>query len=147
MLLAEWDPYTRPILAEVEGEVVFEDLVDGASVAENTDETTGFTKRVVIDWRGNQRGEGLKPALAIARGGSVAKVDRGGEARPVLGMFLGGAYLADVMLYCRNRIYPLGLPNGVSHFLAAILGLFALLFGLGGGRLPPKTEAVRAYCG
>jgi DNA-directed RNA polymerase subunit beta' len=82
--LAEWDPYTRPILAEVEGEVLFEDLLDGASVAENTDEATGFTKRVVIDWRGNQRGEGLKPALAIARGGSVAKVDRGGEARYLL---------------------------------------------------------------
>ena len=60
--------------------------------------------------------------------------------RPVLGMFLGGAYLADVMLYCRNRIYPLGLPNGVSHILAAILGLFAIIFGLGGGRLPPKPE-------
>jgi len=82
--LAEWDPYTRPILAEVEGEVVFEDLVDGASVAENTDEATGFTKRVVIDWRGNQRGEGLKPALAIGRGGSIAKVERGGDARYLL---------------------------------------------------------------
>jgi DNA-directed RNA polymerase subunit beta' len=82
--LAEWDPYTRPILAEVEGEVVFEDLVDGASVAENTDEATGFTKRVVIDWRTNQRGDGLKPALAIARGGVVAKVDRGGDARYLL---------------------------------------------------------------
>lgn len=68
-------------------------------------------------------------------------LDSGG-ARPVLGMFLGGAYLADVMLYCRHRIYPLGLPNGVSHMLAAILGLFAMLFGLGGGRLPPKPEAM-----
>jgi diacylglycerol kinase family enzyme len=64
----------------------------------------------------------------------------GGDTRPVLGMFLGGAYLADVMLYCRNRIYPLGLPNGVSHVLAAILGLFAIVFGLGGGRLPPKPQ-------
>jgi DNA-directed RNA polymerase subunit beta' len=82
--LAEWDPYTRPILAEVEGEVVFEDLLDGASVAENTDEATGFTKRVVIDWRTNQRGEGLKPALAVARGGVVQKVDRGGDARYLL---------------------------------------------------------------
>jgi diacylglycerol kinase family enzyme len=72
----------------------------------------------------------------------LISLDSGGEARPVLGMFLGGAYLADVMLYCRNRIYPLGLPNGVSHFLAAILGLSALLFGLGGGRLPPKPEAM-----
>lgn len=66
-------------------------------------------------------------------------LDRGGE-RPVLGMFLGGAYLADVMLYCRHRIYPLGLPNGVSHFLAAVLGLIAMIFGLGGGRLPPKPQ-------
>ncbi|WP_172123149.1 MULTISPECIES: DNA-directed RNA polymerase subunit beta' [unclassified Devosia] len=82
--LAEWDPYTRPVLAEVEGEVVFEDLVDGASVAENTDEATGFTKRVVIDWRTNQRGEGLKPAIAIARGGLVQKVERGGDARYLL---------------------------------------------------------------
>src|SRR3546814_1355238 len=66
-------------------------------------------------------------------------LDRGGE-RPVLGMFLGGAYLADVMLYCRHRIYPLGLPNGISHFLAAMLAFVSILFGLGGGRLPPKPE-------
>lgn len=72
----------------------------------------------------------------------LISLDSGGETRPVLGMFLGGAYLADVMLYCRNRIYPLGLPNGISHFLAAILGLFAMMFGLGGGRLPPKPEAM-----
>lgn len=63
-----------------------------------------------------------------------------GSSRPVLGMFLGGAYLADVMLYCRHKIYPLGLPNGLSHILAALLGLFAMLFGLGGGRLPPKPS-------
>ncbi len=63
-----------------------------------------------------------------------------GGARPVLGMFLGGAYLADVMLYCRHKIYPLGLPNGLSHVLAALLALFAMLFGLGGGRLPPKPS-------
>lgn len=66
-------------------------------------------------------------------------LDRDG-GRPVLGMFLGGAYLADVMLYCRNRIYPLGLPNGVSHFLAALLGLISIIFGVGGGRLPPQPE-------
>ncbi|AJA07668.1 diacylglycerol kinase catalytic subunit [Sphingopyxis fribergensis] len=72
----------------------------------------------------------------------LISLDSGGEERPVLGMFLGGAYLADVMLYCRNRIYPLGLPNGVSHFLAAILGMFAIIFGIGGGRLPPKPETM-----
>jgi DNA-directed RNA polymerase subunit beta' len=82
--LAEWDPYTRPILAEVEGEAAFEGLVDGTSVAENTDEATGFTKRVVIDWRTNQRGADLRPAITITRGGAVAKVERGGDARYLL---------------------------------------------------------------
>src|SRR3546814_10369906 len=70
----------------------------------------------------------------------LISLDSGDESRPVLGMFLGGAYLADVMLYCRNRIYPLGLPNGISHFLAAMLALFAIIFGVGGGRLPPKRS-------
>jgi DNA-directed RNA polymerase subunit beta' len=82
--IAEWDPYTRPVLAEVDGEAAFEDLVDGSSVAENTDETTGFTKRVVIDWRTSQRSDSLKPAITITRKGVVAKVDRGGDARYLL---------------------------------------------------------------
>lgn len=66
-----------------------------------------------------------------------------GTSRPVLGMFLGGAYLADVMLYCRHKIYPLGMPNGISHVLAVLLALFAMLFGLGGGRLPAKPAPMR----
>ena len=82
--IAEWDPYTRPVLAEVEGEVGFEDLVDGASVSETTDETTGFTKRVVSDWRTSQRSDQLKPAIVIKRGDNVVKLDRGGDARYLL---------------------------------------------------------------
>jgi DNA-directed RNA polymerase subunit beta' len=82
--LAEWDPYTRPVLAEVDGEVGYEDLVDGSSIAENTDEATGFTKRVVIDWRTSQRSDSLKPAITVSRGGNVVKLDRGGEARYLL---------------------------------------------------------------
>ena len=49
--IAEWDPYTRPILTEVEGTVAFEDLVEGQSMSESLDESTGIAKRVVIDWR------------------------------------------------------------------------------------------------
>src|SRR5678816_3257856 len=46
---------------------------------------------------------------------------------PVIGMFLGGAGLADTMIYCRDKIYPLGLPNGISHGLTAF-ALLAKLF-------------------
>lgn len=65
-----------------------------------------------------------------------------GENRPVLGMFLGGAGLADYILYCRNKIYPLGLSNGFSHFLTGILVLFSLIFGLRGKYMPPATRPV-----
>ncbi|MEM9106371.1 MAG: DNA-directed RNA polymerase subunit beta', partial [Pseudomonadota bacterium] len=83
--LAEWDPYTRPMMTEVKGTVEFEDVVDGVSVTESTDETTGITKRQVIDWRSTPRGTDLKPAIVIKDGkGKVAKLSRGGEARFLL---------------------------------------------------------------
>ena len=63
-----------------------------------------------------------------------------GEQRPVIGMFLGGAGLADTMLYCRNRIYPLGLPNGISHGITAIAVIMRGLLGLKAGFLPPEPR-------
>src|SRR5439155_2300702 len=81
--LAEWDPYTRPILTEVEGTVGFEDLVEGQSMSETLDESTGIAKRVVTDWRTSGRGQDLRPAIVIKGGkdGKVLKLSRGGEAR------------------------------------------------------------------
>jgi len=64
-------------------------------------------------------------------------------ARPVLGMFLGGAGLADIMLYCRHKIYPLGLPNGVSHVLAAIAGILSIILGVHPAFLPPRPGQMR----
>ncbi len=60
-----------------------------------------------------------------------------GEQRPVIGMFLGGAGLADIILYCRNKIYPLGLPTGLSHGLTAVALLARLFLRLKAGFLPP----------
>jgi DNA-directed RNA polymerase subunit beta' len=85
--IAEWDPYTRPIMTEVEGTVGFEDLVEGQSMTETLDESTGIAKRVVIDWRsGSARGQqDLRPALAIkGKDGKILKLARGGDARYML---------------------------------------------------------------
>src|SRR5512136_19399 len=81
--IAEWDPYTRPILTEVEGNIAFEDLVDGLSMSEALDESTGIAKRVVIDWRtGSSRNQqDLRPAIVIKSGTKILKLARGGEAR------------------------------------------------------------------
>src|ERR1700729_1252096 len=85
--IAEWDPYTRPILTEVEGTIGYEDLVDGQSLTESLDEATGIAKRVVIDWRsGSARGQqDLRPALVIKdKDGKILKLSRGGDARYTL---------------------------------------------------------------
>ena len=83
--IAEWDPYSRPILTEIDGTVGYEDLVDGGSMIESMDELTGIAKRVVIDWRGSPRTADLRPAVVIqGSGGKVAKVARGGDARYLL---------------------------------------------------------------
>ena len=83
--MAEWDPYTRPMLSEVDGVVQFEDVVDGVSLNEIADEATGITNRVIIDWRSNQRGSSLKPAMVVKdKEGNVHKLARGGEARYLL---------------------------------------------------------------
>jgi len=83
--LAEWDPYTRPVLTEVEGTVDFEDLVEGVSVSERRDESTGITNSVIIDWRASPRGTDLRPAMVIRdKKGKVAKLSRGAEARYLL---------------------------------------------------------------
>jgi DNA-directed RNA polymerase subunit beta' len=84
--LAQWDPYMRPILTEVDGVVDFGDLVDGVSVKEQTDEMKGTTNRVVVDWRASPRGSDLKPAIVIkeAKGGKLVRVARGVDARYLL---------------------------------------------------------------
>ncbi|MGE4246503.1 MAG: DNA-directed RNA polymerase subunit beta', partial [Parvibaculaceae bacterium] len=83
--IAEWDPYTRPIMTEAEGTVEFEDVVEGVSVNEVTEESTGITNRVIVDWRSSPRGSDLKPAIVIRDGkGKPVKLSRGGEARYLL---------------------------------------------------------------
>ncbi len=83
--LAQWDPFTRPILTEVDGVAEFEDLVEGASIREQTDEVKGTTNRVVLDWRASPRGSELKPAVVVNdANGKPIKVARGGDARYLL---------------------------------------------------------------
>jgi hypothetical protein len=72
----------------------------------------------------------------------IALTNGQADSRPVLGMFLGGAGLADYILYCRNMIYPLGLSNGLSHALTAMAVLLSLLFGIRGRYMPPATRPV-----
>ncbi|OJI95590.1 DNA-directed RNA polymerase subunit beta' [Planktotalea frisia] len=63
--LFEWDPYTLPIIAEKAGTAKFVDLVSGIAVRDETDEATGMTQKIVIDWRAAPKGNELKPEIII----------------------------------------------------------------------------------
>ena len=48
-MIAQWDPHTHPIITEVAGKVVFEQMEDGVSIHRQTDELTGLTNISVLD--------------------------------------------------------------------------------------------------
>jgi DNA-directed RNA polymerase subunit beta' len=83
--IAEWDPYTRPIITEVDGLVSFEDLIENQSMSESVDEATGIAKRMVTDYRATSRTADLKPAIVIkSADGKTIKLPRGSDARYLL---------------------------------------------------------------
>ncbi len=80
--LAEWDPYTTPIIVDKNGTVKFEDLVDGETIREVVDEATGLSSKVVMDWRQQSSKHERKPHIALLNEkGKVFKSASGAEAR------------------------------------------------------------------
>ncbi|EAU46321.1 DNA-directed RNA polymerase subunit beta' [Salipiger bermudensis] len=66
--LFEWDPYTLPIIAEADGVARHVDLVNGLAVRDETDDATGMTQKIVIDWRAAPKGNELKPEIILMDG-------------------------------------------------------------------------------
>ncbi|MEE8393368.1 MAG: DNA-directed RNA polymerase subunit beta', partial [Rhodospirillales bacterium] len=80
--LAEWDPYTLPIITEKEGIANYMDLVEGLSMIEKMDEATGIASKVVIDWKQQPKGSDLKPRITLRnKKGEVLTLANGLEAR------------------------------------------------------------------
>ncbi|ALE18078.1 DNA-directed RNA polymerase beta' subunit [Altererythrobacter epoxidivorans] len=65
--LAEWDPFSLPIITEQSGIVRYQDLVDGTTMEERVDEATGIAQRVVTELRasGRKKKEDLRPRLTL----------------------------------------------------------------------------------
>ncbi len=80
--LAEWDPYTLPIITEREGKVSYADLIEGLSVREVMDEATGISSKKVIDFRQQTRGAELRPRIILLNDkGEPQMLSSGVEAR------------------------------------------------------------------
>ncbi|MBL4717371.1 MAG: DNA-directed RNA polymerase subunit beta' [Erythrobacter sp.] len=65
--LAEWDPFSLPIITETSGVAKFQDLIDGTTMEERVDDATGIAQRVVIDTKtsGRKKNEDLRPRLTL----------------------------------------------------------------------------------
>ena len=80
--LAQWDPYTIPIITESSGKVYFEDLIEGVSLSEVSDESTGIKQKVVVEWKNSSKSASLRPSIIIKDAkGEVITNDIGREAR------------------------------------------------------------------
>jgi len=63
--LADWDPYTRPIITDKAGIVKFQDLVDGQTLREETDDATGIANKVVSEWKAAKAKDDLRPRVTL----------------------------------------------------------------------------------
>jgi DNA-directed RNA polymerase subunit beta' len=80
--IAEWDPYTLPVIAETSGVVNYMDLVEGTSLTETMDDSTGISSKSVTDWKSLSKNTELKPRLTLRNDkGEVIKKADGNVAR------------------------------------------------------------------
>ena len=80
--MAEWDPYTLPILTEKEGVANYVDLEEGITMREVIDDATGISSRVVVDWKQQPKAADLRPRVTLRDGRNrVIKLANGLEAR------------------------------------------------------------------
>ncbi|MDR0726969.1 MAG: DNA-directed RNA polymerase subunit beta', partial [Rickettsiales bacterium] len=82
--VAEWDPYSNTIIAEKDGIVNFNDLIENVSYQEEVDAITGIVSRKVINWKTSTK-KALKPAVTL--------VDEKGNI-----ISLGGKKIAEYLL-------------------------------------------------
>ena len=60
-ILAEWDPYSIPVLTEVSGRVKFGDIIEGVTMQEQVDEFTGLSRKVITESKDPE----LRPRISI----------------------------------------------------------------------------------
>ncbi len=60
-ILAEWDPYSIPVLTEVSGRVKFGDIIEGMTMQEQVDEFTGLSRKVIVESKDAE----LRPRISI----------------------------------------------------------------------------------
>ncbi len=81
-LIAEWDPFSVPILAEVDGTIKFDDIIEGKTMQEQVDEVTGLSRKIIVEFKGGD----LRPRVSIkdSKGKTAKLADTNAVARYLL---------------------------------------------------------------
>ncbi len=80
-MLAEWDPYTVPIITEVAGVIHYGDIAEGVTMEEQVDEVTGLSRKVVIEAKSAEK----RPRITLkGEDGKTVKLPNGAQARYML---------------------------------------------------------------
>ncbi len=83
-IIADWDPYTIPIITEVTGIVRFGDIEEGKTMREQVDEVTGLSSKVIVTYKEGD----LRPRVSIK--------DESGRTQRLPGTNIEARYLLPV---------------------------------------------------
>ncbi len=83
-VVAEWDPYANPIISETGGRILFKDIEEGVTMAEQVDPVTGFATKVITE---SKSGE-MKPRIMV--------VDENGNPKKFAGRDVDVQYVIPV---------------------------------------------------
>ncbi|MEE8185833.1 MAG: DNA-directed RNA polymerase subunit beta', partial [Thermodesulfobacteriota bacterium] len=83
-ILAEWDPYTIPILTEASGMAKFGDIYENKTMREQVDEVTGLSSKMIVNFKEGD----LRPRISI-KGES-------GKTEKIRGTSIAARYLLPV---------------------------------------------------
>ena len=84
IIIADWDPYTIPIITEVGGIIRFGDIEDGKTMREQVDEVTGLSSKVIVTYKESD----LRPRISIK--------DEAGRTHRIPGINIEARYLLPV---------------------------------------------------
>jgi DNA-directed RNA polymerase subunit beta' len=78
-LIAEWDPFSIPILAEVDGTIKYGDILEGKTMQEQVDEVTGLSRKVIVEFKSGD----FRPRVSIkdSKGKTAKLVSTNSAAR------------------------------------------------------------------
>ncbi|MFZ3230463.1 MAG: DNA-directed RNA polymerase subunit beta' [Pseudobdellovibrio sp.] len=82
--IAEWDPYSNPIISEVSAKITFQDIVEGVSMTEQVDPVTGFATKVITESKSTDN----KPTIFM--------IDASGKALNLPGRDIPARYMIPV---------------------------------------------------